>query len=298
MNVSKKLIIALIVLAGIWMLAGLITYRMVWNPIPGQMAFYTAKSRSCLVEARGLFQKCYSLHHFLDVGPDENEVAYSQVSTPFRVAYINGQENRPLTEVVSTPYTLKWSPNGQHIAYTNEITSSSTTICVVNSDGSNDKCFETGLDYAYVSSWSPDSEEIAFVGRNLDDRYFSIYLVNSDGTNLRLLTEKGDNPSWSPDEERIAFNSNRTGNEEIYVIDIDGTGLVQLTHYPEDDAIPVWSPDGSQIAFLSDRENKSVMINLFDEIRKLSIYIMNPDGSNVRKLLSIPGQSIEYFVWH
>ena len=280
------------------MLAGWVTYRVVWNPIPGQMAFYTAKSRSCLVIDRGLFQRCYSLHHFLDVRPDEKEVAYSEVSTPFRVAYINGQESKPLTEVVSTPYWLKWSPDGSLIAYTKEITSSDRRMCVVNSDGSNDTCFELGLDYAHAPSWSPDGERFGFYGRNIRDRFSSIYIINSDGTDLRLLTENGAHPSWSPDGTRIAFNSNRTGNEEIYVIDITGTNLVQLTNYPEDDAVPVWSPDGSQIAFLSDRENKSVAINLFDEYRKLSIYIMNPDGSNIRKLLSIPRDSIEYFVWH
>ncbi len=48
---------------------------------------------------------------------------------------------------------------------------------------------------------------------------------------------------------RIAFMSERDGNQEIYVMNDDGTGVVRLTNHPDEDADPAWSPDGQKIAF-------------------------------------------------
>src|SRR3954469_3700262 len=48
---------------------------------------------------------------------------------------------------------------------------------------------------------------------------------------------------------KIAFDSNRDGNEEIYVMNPDGTGQTRLTNDPAGDFGPAWSPDGTKIAF-------------------------------------------------
>ncbi len=49
----------------------------------------------------------------------------------------------------------------------------------------------------------------------------------------------------------IAFNSNRAGNNDIYVMYADGSGITQLTSSSTDDRIPSWSPDGREIAYQS-----------------------------------------------
>jgi TolB protein len=46
-----------------------------------------------------------------------------------------------------------------------------------------------------------------------------------------------------------ALSSNRDGDQEIYVMNADGSALVQLTHNPIDDVNPFWSPDGRCICF-------------------------------------------------
>lgn len=103
-----------------------------------------------------------------------------------------------------------------------------------------------------------------------------IYVVHSDGTNLRQLTDNSaddDKPSFKKDGTQIAFESNRRGGRyAIYVIDIDGTNLTQLTDEAYDSWGPAWSPDGTQIAFHS---TQSGVIELF---------VMNADGSNIRQL--------------
>ena len=74
---------------------------------------------------------------------------------------------------------------------------------------------------------------------------------------------------------RIAFVSNRDGDAEIYVMNADRSGLVQLTDNDSDDLFPSWSPDGSRIMLTSDRDNE-------DEV--YDIYVMNADGSRVERL--------------
>jgi Tol biopolymer transport system component len=61
---------------------------------------------------------------------------------------------------------------------------------------------------------------------------------------------------------RILFYSERDGNNEIYLMNADGTGLERLTDDPADDRDPVWSPDGTKIAFASNREGQDEDLDL------------------------------------
>jgi TolB protein len=74
---------------------------------------------------------------------------------------------------------------------------------------------------------------------------------------MRQLTDEKSatdwDPMWSPDGTRIAFASRRSGNADIWMINADGTHLVQLTSDPTEDYAPTWSPDGTKIAFTSKR---------------------------------------------
>jgi len=82
--------------------------------------------------------------------------------------------------------------------------------------------------------------------------------------------------SWSPDGTQIAFHSDRSGDGEIYVMDVDGSHPVNLAHDPAKDWWPDWSPDGTQIAFHSNRSGD-------DEI-----YVMDVDGGNLINLTHHP----------
>lgn len=48
---------------------------------------------------------------------------------------------------------------------------------------------------------------------------------------------------------KIAFVSRRWGNDEIHVMNLDGSGETRLTHDPDKDQYPDWSPDGSKIVW-------------------------------------------------
>lgn len=85
----------------------------------------------------------------------------------------------------------------------------------------------------------------------------------------------------------IACSSNRTGNFEIITFNPAGTELnvTNLTNNAASDNQPRWSPDGRQIAFSSTRDNPSG-----------DIYLMNADGTNVRRLTFSGGASAPN--WH
>ena len=62
----------------------------------------------------------------------------------------------------------------------------------------------------------------------------------------------------------------------------DGSGIVQLTHDEGVDARPAWSPDGRSIAFHSTRDHPEGVAP--SDTLFLEVYIMQADGSNVRRL--------------
>ncbi len=77
-------------------------------------------------------------------------------------------------------------------------------------------------------------------------------------------------PPAIPDE--IVFYSSLSGDQEIYIVEADGSNRRQLTFSPGDDLYPRVSPDGQRIVFMSERDGNP------------EIYIMNRDGSEQRNL--------------
>jgi TolB protein len=85
-------------------------------------------------------------------------------------------------------------------------------------------------------------------------------------------------PSPSPRGDRVVFASNRTGEFQIFAMNADGTGVVQLTHDPGGNVTPSWSPDGRNIAFASTEQRDG----------NAEIYVMAADGSQQRRLTNNP----------
>ena len=107
-----------------------------------------------------------------------------------------------------------------------------------------------------------------------------IWMMDADGSRLRELTNLEDDmmPSLSPDGSKIVFRSlRRDGNDQIYVINSDGSNLVRLTDNPGENSAPVWSPDGSRIGFMSNLLAPS-------DPKQIFMYVMGADGSNPQRL--------------
>jgi len=152
---------------------------------------------------------------------------------------------------------------------------------------------------APVSGTGPG--KIAFEQQNNGDNT-DIFLVNPDGTGKKLLVDGSKTwngtPALSPDGTKLAFASERSGNAEIYVMNLDGSGLTQLTNDPAPDIMPTWSPDGKRIAFISNRIYKLPLKGNMDVIQTgMELYTMNADGSDVKRLTANPDDSSAYPDW-
>jgi Tol biopolymer transport system component len=138
-------------------------------------------------------------------------------------------------------------------------------------------------------AWSPDGTKIAFISNR--NRYFALYTMNADGSNVQLVTDKvlePGGPAWSPDGGGIAFSAGigitiepNKPFGDIYLINVDGSGLTKLTRDSGVNGSPTWSPDGKEIAFASNR----------DPDGRSRIWVMNADGSNQRRLGDIQNTS-------
>jgi TolB protein len=109
----------------------------------------------------------------------------------------------------------------------------------------------------------------------------NIYISDYDGANQRRITVTRSldiTPAWSPDGRALAYTSYRRGFADIFVsylyegrLENPARGSEKINNY-----LPAWSSDGTKIAFMSSRDGNP------------EIYIMNRDGSGLRRLTNHP----------
>src|SRR5712691_2659433 len=159
-------------------------------------------------------------------------------------------------------------------------------LAVVKPDGTGRRRLTTDQFGYFMPDISRDGRHIAFAGPG------GIYAMNADGTGTTLVVSRGSSidatPAWSPDGAQIAFRSMVDGPfgsaGRIFVVNVDGTGLRQLSPDVPDPTVvyyfddsPTWSPDGTHIAYTS-------FINTRD------VFVSNADGSNPVRVTSAPEQ--------
>lgn len=86
---------------------------------------------------------------------------------------------------------------------------------------------------------------------------------------------------------QIAFASNRTGVPQIWIMDVDGGNLKQITEIPEGACQPDWHPDGTRLVFISPCAKNT------DVYRNSSLFTIHVNGSNLTPLPTLPGGDYE-----
>jgi Tol biopolymer transport system component len=119
-------------------------------------------------------------------------------------------------------------------------------------------------------SFTPDGKKIVFTRENRETGSDELWVLDLEkGQESLILSEAVfGSAAVSPNGKKLAIvkvtrEKNIPPNLDIYLVNIDGTGLTQLTFHPGHDLCPCWSPDGSSLYFLSQRGSENGEYNIW-----------------------------------
>ena len=177
---------------------------------------------------------------------DGERIVYGSPLGPpmYRIVAVDDGGIQPFFEREGMLGGVTVSPNGQLVVFlvkgegrqVGDLWLGGSEVWIANVDGSDEQLLVPDDEGAHGAganlSWSPNGQYIAFdrlVEANQTHWKSDIFIVRTDGTGLRRLTERpGDHtrPTWSPGSKRIAFNYT-TGFEDtdkqVWIMNADGT---------------------------------------------------------------------------
>lgn len=126
---------------------------------------------------------------------------------------------------------------------------------------------------------SPDGSTIVFTRFFISPEKPTTWLMNRDGSNPREVSpDSGFDPTWSPDGKQILFASAMNGLTQLFIINVDGTGLRQVSNLPAIRGRSDWSP-------------QNLIVTYSGKPWTRELFVMNPDGSAQRQISPAGGNS-------
>ncbi|MBN1336936.1 MAG: PD40 domain-containing protein [Deltaproteobacteria bacterium] len=209
----------------------------------------------------------------------------------------------------------RWSPDGSRLAYeVNDHDRKVVELYVVTPGGSTPVRVRphapgaSGLTAGFRSqdanvaqeiSWSPASLGRFVYSASGPQRDYDLYLDSGDPLSASLGTDGG--PAWSPTGDRIVFTSARTGQGDLYALDVHDLDAppLRLTRAPTSaEVFAAWAPDGRSLVYVV-HDDAGDNLYLLDDIgrpepRKLTGW----DRTQTRPVFSPDGHSIAFYSNH
>lgn len=180
------------------------------------------------------------------LSPNGDKLAFSRQiadDTDIFSAHIDGTNIVDFTKSSFAEFSPRWSPGGGKIAFARIYMANEFSLFVMNVDGTEltevAQIDTSSLLYGFTYSFAPDGEHLVYE-ESPDVNVSNIWSVRIDGTGLTNLTNSAFHesfPTWSPDSEQIVY----VRNDDIYVMNADGSGQTNLTDHPAADTAPAFS---------------------------------------------------------
>jgi TolB protein len=185
-----------------------------------------------------------------------------------------------LTEQIGNVISPTFSPDGKKILFANRIGDGPTSLWTVDVTGENRELLYSGPNTIVSVDWAPVGNRIAFAMAVDKPDAYEIFIMNEDASDVRQLTRNlpgiGGSIDWSPDGQSLLIYAGQPGDRNIFLVNVAAETAAQLTN-GGNNASAVFSPDGQWIAFNSLRNNDQA-----------DIFIMRPDGSDLRQITADP----------
>ena len=194
-----------------------------------------------------------------------------------------GNNLRNLTLSKENDWTPVFSPIEDKIAFSTYFPENDNyDIFIMNDDGTNKENLTNTLSYEKYPQFSPDGSFIIYQGWQKGKmEIFFLGLLDKNNVNITRNVKYNDilshGNAFSPDGQSIVFASDRDGNRNIYLMNINGSDVKQLTSDESNDYEPVFSPDGQSIIFTSERDGNK------------EIYSIDPETKDLNNLTNSPG---------
>jgi Tol biopolymer transport system component/DNA-binding winged helix-turn-helix (wHTH) protein len=242
-----------------------------WSPEGKWIAFSTAPpghSNSVIsllsvetLEVRKLSDPIVGVQDWGPVfSPDGKQLAYVRANMIHTTAEIfvmsaNGSGTRRLTSdnawITAPP---AWTRDGKSILFSSTRSGLPTLWRIPVSGGSPVQETQVGVK-AFGPRVAPSGHRLIFEQKMVNSSLWSLDLsdIGENDGRRQVTASKGRNGAaeLSPDGKRIVFVSDRSGSDEIYICNADGSNLLRLTNLGDANTpgVPRWSPDGQKIVF-------------------------------------------------